>query len=1118
MNIISTHISKAACLLACLLVISVQEGKTQETEGLTPEMLLPQFTNLSPEAASLGKFGAYRVSEYTGSPDIRIPLYTIRSGDVSIPIELYYDASGIKVEQDATFVGLGWNLSYGGCISHIVCGGDDFYEWHWRNPSYLMDIYGTKASTMPMELHSYHTEYRYVQSGNEFVRVSPFDYEKYELHEDLSRGCFVPDVFQASFCGQHVSFIIDKRNNDNVVILNNDPKKYKIEYEKGDLYPYHPRSIKITDDKGITYLFEPYRDFDYTDTYYLKKIYGTDGVSGKSAITFDYVSYNCNVSESRISSKTVHSIGKELQGEFCPPAFRNQLNQYILPNTHISNLLCGDNGSLNKIYPSKITTGTEIIEFSRQARTDLKGTYAISGIQVKSKKGTIIDRINFWYSSFNEENLSPKPKNRTRERLKLDSLMVNSKKYKMEYDTSTLPTFGSYSQDYWGYYNGVNNSTLCGTPKYVVENNAAKQVEYLGDANRYASENLCKVGMLKSITYPTGGRTDFEFEINRFNNEYFYPDANQEQAQVQTSTIVLSVNAYGANGSDRQSKTFSLQKETKCKFSVNLVAMTSATDVSTITIKNASTGSIIKTYTISNRNTLSDTYNTTLAKGEYIMEASVTANRNSYSTSANCQLVYEDVNSPTLNIALSEAKGGISMGGGLRIKSIKNYDSKSNNYKFLNGIEYEYRDGKLLKPTVRIEKHLIACTLFLSEANGLDRANFTFSYANSEPSYLYACSLDVPATVGYSKVIKKEVDANGNVVRKRELEFHNYGYQMDEMANQMVNNSVYYCDKGHLNGKLKKETLYSENNKVQYMADYFYNSTKLASVLYPKCVPSFFPFYNLQSINYYLAFFRKNAMWCYLASKSETFYDIAGTKTTSKTTSFTYDSSCYQPSEQTVSDGTNTQKVKYWYPSTSGNKSAGLSYLTNKNCLSEVTGIDLYKNSKFTGGSRYDYTTDIKLPNNMPVVSKCLSILPDNSTVLQMTVTDYDNSGNIREYKKMDGTPVTIIWSYNHQYPIMEIVGSTYENVKAKASTVTSLESAQDVSYNTLKSVFTSLKTALPDAYVTAYLYNLWHSVSCIISPNGYETTYDYDNEGRLVKASDHTGVLQKYQYNYKIK
>ena len=341
---------------------------------------------------------------------------------------------------------------------------------------------------------------------------------------------------------------------------------------------------------------------------------------------------------------------------------------------------------------------------------------------------------------------------------------------------------------------------------------------------------------------------------------------------------------------------------------------------------------------------------------------------------------------------------------------------------------------------------------------------------------------------------------------------------MDEMANQMVNNSVYYCSSGHLNGKLKKETLYSENGKVQYMADYTYNSTKLASVLYPKCVPSFFPDESLEHISYYLAFFRKNAMWCYLTSKNETYYDINGSKTTSKTTSFAYDSSCYQPSEQTVSDGTNSQKVKYWYPSTSGNKSAGLSYLTNKNCLSEVTGIDLYKNNKFTGGSRYDYTTNSSLPNNLPVVSKCYSILPDNSTVLQMTVTSYDSYGNIREYQKMDGTPVTIIWSYNHQLPVMEIVGSTYANVKAKVSAVASLESSSSISYSTLKSVYTSLKTGLPDAHVTAYLYNLWHSVSCIISPNGYETTYDYDNEGRLVKASDHTGVLQKYQYNYKIK
>lgn len=68
------------------------------------DKLLPDFNHLTPEAASLGKYGTIAMSEYTGTPNIRIPLLEVKSGDVSYPIELYYDASGIKVEQSATIV------------------------------------------------------------------------------------------------------------------------------------------------------------------------------------------------------------------------------------------------------------------------------------------------------------------------------------------------------------------------------------------------------------------------------------------------------------------------------------------------------------------------------------------------------------------------------------------------------------------------------------------------------------------------------------------------------------------------------------------------------------------------------------------------------------------------------------------------------------------------------------------------------------------------------------------------------------------------------------------------------------------------------------------------------
>ena len=1117
MNIISTHISKAACLLACLLVASVQEVKAQQQpQSLTPEMLLPQFSNLSPEAASLGKFGAYSVSEYTGSPNIRIPLFTIQSGDISIPVELYYDASGIKVDQDATFVGLGWNLSYGGCISHIVCGEDDFKESPFSSASYFRNYYANIPTYIPQYFYPYQTS----TSSIDDVVCEPLDYERYHLHDDLSKGYYTPDVFQASFCGQHVSFIIDKRNNNNIVILNNDPKKYKIEYVEGNYYPRYPGTIKITDDKGITYQFKPFREFDEADSYYLTNVYGPDGISGKNSITFEYKNYY-NVVSSRPSIKSHESIGEMIDGNY-PPDIFFQVMSVLGEHSNDINLSCGLHGFYGKVYPKKITTGTETIEFELQNRDDLRGDSAISVIQVKSGS-TNLDRISFSYGYFDEQMPSSGLSTYTHKRLKLNSVMVNSKKYQMTYDESSLPAFASKSHDYWGYYNGANNSTLCGTPKYTLENDSVKTVKYLGNANRYASENLCKVGMLKSIIYPTGGRTDFEFEINRFNNEYYYPDA----AQGQTSTISLTAEAVAIYEPQTKPKEFTLYQQTKCKFGAYLITSTSTKSVSTAILKNSSTGEVLKEFTASDGNILNETCDITLAKGKYIIEASASANSNGYAVIANCGISYTGFSIPNPNISLGQSKGGISMGGGLRIKSIKNYDSSSNSNTFLSGIEYEYRDGKLLKPTVRLEEHRIVYSYYGNphpdlpgSGNMYDwlQADFTFSYANSEPSYLYACSMDVPATVGYSKVIKKEVDENGSVVRKTELDFHNYEYQMDHQVNQMVNNAIYYCSNGHLNGKLKKETIYYGNNTRQYIANYTYDDTELASVMYPKCIPLFFPSNMLAVLNYNVSLFHKHAMWCYLTKKNETFYDINGSNPWSKETRFTYDASNYQPSEQTVSDGFNTQKVKYWYPYTSGNQSKGLSYLTDKNCLSEVTGIDLYKNNKFTGGSRYDYTTDIKLPNNMPVVSKCLSIFPDNSTVLQMTVTGYDDSGNIREYKKMDGTPVTIIWSYNHQHPIMEIVGSTYANVEAKAATITSIENADSVSESEIRSLHTVLSTGLPNAYVTAYLYSPWHSVSHIIAPNGHETIYGYDSEGRLETVRDPLGVMQKYQYNYKIK
>ena len=98
--------------LAVLLLIQVTTCNFAFADDLSTfyKSVLPDFQKLTPEASALGQYGKYGVSGYTGVPNISVPLFTIGSGDFSMPVELCYDASGIKVEQEATYVGLGWNL------------------------------------------------------------------------------------------------------------------------------------------------------------------------------------------------------------------------------------------------------------------------------------------------------------------------------------------------------------------------------------------------------------------------------------------------------------------------------------------------------------------------------------------------------------------------------------------------------------------------------------------------------------------------------------------------------------------------------------------------------------------------------------------------------------------------------------------------------------------------------------------------------------------------------------------------------------------------------------------------------------------------------------------------
>lgn len=95
------------------------------TISVSSQIPIPDSYLLSPNAASLGQYGEVPVSLYTGTVQINVPIYEIDYMGHKIPISMTYHGSGVRPDQHPGWVGLGWNLNAGGCISRIVNGLPD---------------------------------------------------------------------------------------------------------------------------------------------------------------------------------------------------------------------------------------------------------------------------------------------------------------------------------------------------------------------------------------------------------------------------------------------------------------------------------------------------------------------------------------------------------------------------------------------------------------------------------------------------------------------------------------------------------------------------------------------------------------------------------------------------------------------------------------------------------------------------------------------------------------------------------------------------------------------------------------------------------------------------------
>jgi hypothetical protein len=113
-------------------------GENLNSSLYTASQIIGNPVPQPPDAAAFQKVNFIPVSNYTGRANIGVPIYTIKSGSMSVPISLSYNTSGVKVSDMASNVGLNWSLNAGGMISKMTKGMDDFYPLRYTgnsNPS-----------------------------------------------------------------------------------------------------------------------------------------------------------------------------------------------------------------------------------------------------------------------------------------------------------------------------------------------------------------------------------------------------------------------------------------------------------------------------------------------------------------------------------------------------------------------------------------------------------------------------------------------------------------------------------------------------------------------------------------------------------------------------------------------------------------------------------------------------------------------------------------------------------------------------------------------------------------------------------------------------------------------
>ena len=481
------------------------------------------------------KYVDYPVSYYTGTPQISVPIYDLKDGAVSLPISISYHASGIKVAECASWVGLGWALNAGGMIMRTIKGAPDE---------------GTRVSGMQVPPAGYYrnnglselAKLPYPDSAGNIAPPGPGDMTL-ETIPQIASGASdgEPDLFTFNFNGYGGKFVFDE-NRKPTLLADQDIKIYVNYSPGGGIYGSFDSWIIVTPD-GNKYFFGE------NNIHEVSEVFSSSGGSDPNSASYS----------SWLLTKIVYPNTKDtVYFNYTPETYsyfdlgqESTLYQPGGPNP--VELACTNDGIASNIYKTTVT-GFRIasiisknykITFSANSvRQDLitsaTPAKALDSVKIFNSSNQCLKQVLFSYNYFTSSaggTLNAMHKSFMIpdtlvdiKRLKLLSLKEFSgdgsaakPAYIFNYNENyQLPRRLSFDQDHWGFSNSTSGgSNIKFTPK-VGDNDCPTCKFYYGtNANREPDSTAMKCFSLVSIKDPLGALTVYNYEANT--SSYSYP-------------------------------------------------------------------------------------------------------------------------------------------------------------------------------------------------------------------------------------------------------------------------------------------------------------------------------------------------------------------------------------------------------------------------------------------------------------------------------------------------------------------------------------------------------------------------------------------------------------------